>query len=242
MVTVFSWREAIQKSNLAPTTRHILLNLSTYMNDKGGCCFPSIELQAADTGLSKKAVIQHLQKAVDSGFLFKSQHGYAGQQWKRNEYRAIFPSEVTLYGRADAHADDKAEGGYRSSPPSQEGGYPEGEKVVTHGNTNSPENSPEIKINKKKPRKLVSLEEWEKEKQTPLCMQMMTGWVREKNFNPQLIREMIEEFRTRMFASDNRYADYKAAFQDWFNRGFLSKKPEQCKLLAQPHRRASISI
>ncbi len=96
MTEVFSWREAIQLSELPAPTRHVLLNLSIYMNDKGGNCFPSVELQAKDTGLSKRSVITHLQIACDKGFLVKTQHGYAGQKWKRSEYQATYPKVCTL--------------------------------------------------------------------------------------------------------------------------------------------------
>lgn len=225
MITVFSWRDAIRRSTLAAPTKHVLLNLSLYMNDTGEGCFPSLKKQAEDTSLSERTVCTHLQLAEDAGFLFKSKHGFKGRQWKRNEYVAIFPITSVLKTEADARADEHSERGTESLSVNARGTESNDSEALKEVPTNSPLNSPKVKINKKKPRTLVSIDEWETKVGSPLCLQQMQSWVKAKNYNPDLVKEMIEEFRTRMRASDNRYADYRAAFQDWLNRGFLSKKP-----------------
>jgi hypothetical protein len=88
------WRLAIQTSGLPSTTRLVLLNLTIYMNDEGGNCFPGTRKQAADTGLSEKAVIDHLKVAVQAGFLQKQSRGLRGARWKANGYIALLPEST----------------------------------------------------------------------------------------------------------------------------------------------------
>ena len=137
---IFSWRHAVQRSDLGSTTKLVLLNLSLYMNEVGQGCYPSVERQVEDTGLSKKSVITHLDKAVEAGFIIKKKHGYSGQGWARNEYEASFPENKT------GENDEKR--GEPVTPPSQKGGEPrskggvsDNQKVVKEVHTNSSINS-----------------------------------------------------------------------------------------------------
>ena len=82
----FSWRAAILASDLPATTRHVLLTLSCHMNDLGQSCFPSMELLAAETGLSKRSVVEHISIARALGWICSRKHGYAGRAWARSEY------------------------------------------------------------------------------------------------------------------------------------------------------------
>ncbi|HSH86876.1 MAG TPA: helix-turn-helix domain-containing protein [Methylophilus sp.] len=91
MSTFYTWRQAVIKSQLASTTRHVLLTLGCHMNDMGESCYPSIETLCDETGLSNRAVITHLKLAVDAGFIQCDRHGFSGQKWARNEYKATFP-------------------------------------------------------------------------------------------------------------------------------------------------------
>lgn len=93
---VWSWRQAVQKADIQSTTKLVLLNLSIYMNELGGSCFPSTATQAKDTGLSERSICSHLEKAVDAGFIEKKKHGFAGQKWARNEYYATYPKGTEL--------------------------------------------------------------------------------------------------------------------------------------------------
>lgn len=89
--SMFSWRKAILKSDLPPTTRHVLLTLACHMNDAGESCFPSIKLLCEETGLSNRAVITHLQNATELGWITVGKHGFAGQRWASHEYRPAWP-------------------------------------------------------------------------------------------------------------------------------------------------------
>jgi hypothetical protein len=106
------------------------------MNQHGESCYPSIEMIAKASGLSKRAVITHLDTAEKEGFLTVQAHGFRGQKWKRNEYSASFPDK---------------KGGERPAPrpekggePHSKGGEPHDMKVVNHvhQDKNNPVNNP----------------------------------------------------------------------------------------------------
>ncbi|KQT54587.1 hypothetical protein ASG43_03105 [Aureimonas sp. Leaf454] len=90
----WSWRHAILDSTLEPTTRHVLLTISCYMNDVGGACYPTIETLVASTGLSERAVFKHIKLAEALGWLSLKKHGFKGQRWANNEYAAKWPDLV----------------------------------------------------------------------------------------------------------------------------------------------------
>lgn len=152
---VWSWREAILKSNLESTTKLVLLTLSTYMNDHGNSCFPSHQTIADNASLSKRAVINHIQNAVDAGFLKKSKREVAGKIWDSNEYFASFPSEMEPRspqneGVNQMHYPPEIES--RGEPDALEGCTtftPGVNHVHTNSPLNSPMNSPEKNILKK---------------------------------------------------------------------------------------------
>lgn len=88
---LFSWREGILESGLPPTTRHVLLTLSCHMNDLGESCFPSTRLLSHETGLSERAVVTHLRKARDAGWLQVDPVGLGGQRWRKHQYTVAIP-------------------------------------------------------------------------------------------------------------------------------------------------------
>ena len=125
---VWSWRQAIQKSELPSTTKLVLLNLSIYMNEVGEGCYPTTATQAKDTGLSERSVCTHLDNAEKAGFLLKSLHGYGGQKWSRNEYFATYPKGTEL----DAKALNLT----------TEGTEPDDKKALKEVQSNTPYNTP----------------------------------------------------------------------------------------------------
>lgn len=147
MIKVWSWREAVQKSKLPPTTKLVLFNLALHMNEVGQSCFPSTKQQAKDTGLTERTICTHIQTAVDRGFLKKSRHGFSGQGWARNEYSAALPEGIEL-GHAKpstAHLsdfDNRTKGTERASAPHfdnpPQGTEPDDKKALNDVQSNSP--------------------------------------------------------------------------------------------------------
>lgn len=142
---VWSWRQCITKSDLTSTTKLVLMVLSTYMNDHGEGCYPSQDQIAKDASLTTRAVIKHLDIAIENGWLVKKKRNLTGKKWDSNEYEASTPSQ---YERGS----DQNEGVNTVHPivdnHDLRGEYGSGEGCTTftqgvnHVHTNSPENSP----------------------------------------------------------------------------------------------------
>lgn len=153
MTKVWSWRQAIQKSKLAPTTRLVLFNLANYMDSVGGGCFPSTIRQSEDTGLSERAICTHLKKAVDAGYLDRRLHGCKGQKWARYNYSACFPNDMELCRKGtELHDIGEGEGTEPNDINSYKGTEPNDIKALNEGQSNYPYNYP-IDINKKNTKK-----------------------------------------------------------------------------------------
>jgi hypothetical protein len=102
------------------------------MNEVGDGCYPSIARLVAETGLSNRAVTTHIAKAAVAGWVQVSKHGFAGQRWKRSEYRAAWPKG------SEPGSPRLPEGGERRS----EGGEPNDKKVVKEVHSILPLNIP----------------------------------------------------------------------------------------------------
>lgn len=110
----WTWRHAIIKSSLPPTTRHVLLTLSCHLNDLGEDCFPSTAMLADETGLSERSVCTHLALAAEHGWFVVRRHGYGKQKWARHEYFPRIPEGFEVPDRDD-------QGTERTSAPSKKG-------------------------------------------------------------------------------------------------------------------------
>jgi hypothetical protein len=121
----WSWRHAVLKSGLPATTRHVLLTISCFMNDVGGGCYPTQEQLAEATGLTDRAVRQHIDAAVKAGWLVRKEHGFRGQKWRNHEYEASWPAQDV-----DVTSLPIDEGAERGSGPFVEGAerHAEGEE------------------------------------------------------------------------------------------------------------------
>jgi hypothetical protein len=127
----WSWRHAVLKSSLPATTRHVLLTISCFMNDVGGGCYPTQEQLAEASGLSARAVRQHIDDAVKAGWLSRKEHGFRGQKWRNHEYEAAWPAQDAE--TADLQVVERAESGSgpfsEGAEPHAEGAEPDNKKV-----------------------------------------------------------------------------------------------------------------
>lgn len=94
LAPLFTWRSAICESDLAPTTRHVALTLSLYMNERGGSAHPGAPRLADDTGLHVSTIRAELGKLLDGGWLALVQRGgLKGERRVANAYEARFPPQ-----------------------------------------------------------------------------------------------------------------------------------------------------
>jgi len=119
----FSWRHAILESDLSSTTRLVLLVLSCHMNSLGQGAYPSVRTLARETGLSRKAVMEHLTRARKAGWIVVGERGFRGQIWRRHEYGICNPPEKVV------------------TQGDHEGGHADGAKAVTQGDLSTSVNS-----------------------------------------------------------------------------------------------------
>ena len=118
----WSWRHAVTRSGLPPTTRHVLLTLSIYMDETGRSCFPKVEDLVEATGLSKRSILTHIEAAVGAGWLKRGLHGFRGQRWRQLEYEPMWPDrDADLPLEADDH---DGTGEADTGPCGVEGGEP----------------------------------------------------------------------------------------------------------------------
>ncbi len=77
---------------------------------------------------------------------------------------------------------------------------------------------------------LMTLTEWEGKMGKKLDWMMFREWVIVKEYDHTVIAQLVEEFRIDMFSKQKEYADFRAAFQNYFNKGYLSIKPDNPKV------------
>lgn len=91
---IWSWRQLMLESDLPATTKHVLMVLSTFINDHGESCFPSQARLSRLTSLTERAIIKHLKFAAESGWIATSKRNKSGQEWAANEYQITTPQGV----------------------------------------------------------------------------------------------------------------------------------------------------
>ena len=87
---LFLWMKAVRDSDLAPSTRLLLLTMVTWLDAYTGTCFPSLKTLARGTGLSKSTVAVHLTNAEQAGFLKRTRR-IRGHEYTSTFYQATFP-------------------------------------------------------------------------------------------------------------------------------------------------------
>jgi len=109
----------IRYSRLPANAKYLAIYLSTYMNEWGDNCFPSIERITHETGLSKPTVCKYLAVLRDDDWLESKKRGFDGQGWAHNQYYPNIPKKVVKElnqlmegGKTDSkrrlNSDDKA--------------------------------------------------------------------------------------------------------------------------------------
>lgn len=89
---LLTWRTAIANSSLAPTSRHVALTLSLWMNEMGDSAFPGPAKLRDASGLSIRTVKEHLGSLVELGWLtITEKGGIKGEKRRANVYAATVP-------------------------------------------------------------------------------------------------------------------------------------------------------
>ena len=110
-----------------PTTRHVLLTLSQFM-DENMYCFPSIKTLAEDTALNERTVRNRLFDAVEDGWIERNRRGTNGQGWRLYSYVGITPKRAELNA---APSVDNSGFGIEQPDPSSKGAESSSQRAVT---------------------------------------------------------------------------------------------------------------
>jgi Helix-turn-helix domain len=101
----YTWRNAINKSDLPPTTRHVLQTLSDHLNTTGRGAFPSQKTLAKEAGLAERTVKRHLSIAAKAGWIKVKKHGFSDRRSRTNEYFPQIPDMGIVGPHIEGHGD-----------------------------------------------------------------------------------------------------------------------------------------
>lgn len=88
------WRIAVAESDLDASTKHVLVELHTFMNGHGRKCFPPQTLLASRTSLSERTVRKHLAVAEHAGWIDVQKGRFEGKRNGLYSYAARWPDGV----------------------------------------------------------------------------------------------------------------------------------------------------
>src|ERR1700682_5143766 len=94
MSTFFSWPQTILKSEMEPTTKLVCLTIGCHMAMDGTGCFSSYAPIAGESGLGRRTVIDHVQKAVYAGYLRLEHCERENGRSPSNIYQPVMPQVV----------------------------------------------------------------------------------------------------------------------------------------------------
>ena len=92
--SIWSWRNAIRKSELPPLAKLCCYVLADYMSDVEKGCFPSVVTLMKDTGLSNTSIAKHIRLAIEVGLLIKHRFRDRAGHCAGTNYYPRFPDGV----------------------------------------------------------------------------------------------------------------------------------------------------
>ena len=241
----FNFVKAVRQISMPPTTKLVAITLATYADYKTGECYPTVETLMEDTGLSNRAVCQHIRHIESMGILAVDRSNGRRSHYKfiaENLTKAVTDSHQLLSITSDFH--DTQPVTFTTEPVTFV------QKAVTESHTNyhkQPIELPEEQPNIHAPEKSAQPE---KSKQVKKTKSVKTGlpenfeisnqvqtWADQKGFDR--LDQHLENFLLVCEAKGYQYANWDAAFKtairdDWAklrtsrfqNTGYQSPKKD----------------
>ena len=200
--SIFNWRILIFKSGLPANAKYIGCYLSTWMNEWGDNCYPSIARISHETGLSKPTVIKYVHVLQAEGWLEAQKKGFDGQAWAHNQYYPNIPE------KAVKEVNHQQEGGKPALPRRLNSE----QKAVKEVNTKSTDNSTVKSTNNITKKKTPIPDDF-------TLTQEMVNYATSKgmtNYND--IVEFTDGFVDSCKAHGYKYVDFRAAWQTWLRK------------------------
>lgn len=92
--SIFNWRILIFKTDINYHAKYLACYLSTYMNEHGDNCYPSVKRISHECGLSEPTVCKYIQILREAGWLETKKKGFDGQAWAHNQYYPNIPENA----------------------------------------------------------------------------------------------------------------------------------------------------
>ena len=186
----FNYVVAVRSIKMEKTTKHVAVFLATYADYETGECYPSIQTLMEDTGLSNRAICQHIKLLEKMGILVVDR-----ANGRRSYYRFI--AENISKAVTEGHTNN------------QELLRTISEQVINTKNesSESSEKQETKKSESKKPKSRMT--------QIPEnfgISERVQKWADEKKFNR--LDEHLENFVGYAKASAKKYADWDQAFMN----------------------------
>ena len=224
---------------VSPQQLRTLVIIAYYGSLSSREAFPSYNTLCKAVGISRRLLIDYIKHLCDIGYLEKKPRTRPDGSASSNVYHVPLNINIDFDAGEElasskvgaAHGSDKHAAGVvklDSTTPSEAGQHPRGE-AGQHPSNNTSLNQKKKNIKKAD---VITLAEWETKQGSELCADMMVSWIKENGFDRQKVSTLVTEFRDVMKANGNVYADFKASFQNYVRRGYLSLGAAALKLPA----------
>lgn len=219
--------DAIFDERLQAGHLRMLAALSYYGANRERGCWYSYKKMAEQLDTTKRTVMDYIKHLCDLGYVEKVPQTREDGSSSTNLYKIKYLMEINT-----------GDGEPKQHPTSSQNSTGDGEPKA-HPHIEPDKDLP--KPNNKNKKGGLSIDEWEAEVGSPLRIEMIAGWVKEKGLCPKVIAELIEGFRIEMQGKTLKYADYRKVFQTYLTNGYLRKTFEQCLFSKQPRAQAGVT-
>lgn len=193
--SIFNWRILIFKSDINYHAKYLACYLSTYMNEHGDNCFPSIDRISHESGVSRPTVIKYIQELKDSGWLEAKKKGFDGQAWAHNQYYPNIPKNVVK------EINYLLEGG----KPHNERQLTSAKKAVKEVNSSSSVNSSDNSKERAKSKKRFS----------PPTLKDVKNYIKEKNYDVDSDIFFSHYDETNWFRGKSKMKSWQKTLHTW---------------------------
>ncbi len=117
-IPVWSWRQAVAKTNVPTLTKALCWGIANYLSDAGKGAWPSLDTLIADTGMSERSITGHLRKAEKAGLLVTHRKRLENGTLGARTFHPRFPKHTVLASEVSGDA------GGIEIPPAPNAGSP----------------------------------------------------------------------------------------------------------------------
>lgn len=225
-IEAISW---VFKQDIKPSSLKLLLiALANNASSIDWKCWPSVDYLVKMTNLNRKTVISGIAELEKRGYL--SWTGYCiGKTKSIKVYyfehpdasqEAVPKTEQLKQSQKITEAVPKTDGS------STENGKPPAPPILKNLKGTNKRNHNKTHTEK------LSLAQWEESQGSMLRVEMFSTWIKDARADARLLPPLIEQFREKMQAQGNVYADFKAAFLVYMRNGWLKKTMAEIRIKA----------